>query len=295
MSAIRPSHPLAHDLVVLVLASAVPAAAVAAALAASAYDPACPNALMLVLSAVALAAGVYCSCLIARGLRLGLEDIAADARMLERGRPLARLEPRLRELAAIAEALAGAAPHLRPAAPPRLDFAEGAAGWSRTVASLYRGERASAGRLDAAPALAWCDPGAVLTRLRKTYAARAEAAGIALEVQVAPILPAVRGTAQDVQMALGGLIEAALEVTSRGGRVVLAARDATAGTLKLVMSVAGHLTSASGMIELSSGVVLAQSLARAQHLVGAAGGTIVPGAGMVTICLATALPGHKAA
>ena len=298
MSAMRPSRPLARELAVLVLASAMPAAAVAAALAASAYDPDWQNALMLVMSAVALAAGAYCSCLIARGLRLALEDIAADARMLGEGRPLAAAAPRLDELAAIAAALAAAAPRFRAPAPPppQFNFAEGAAGWSRTVASLYQaGARGSAVRAAAEPALAWCDPVAVLTRLAQTHAARAASAGIALDFEAAATLRAVRGTARDLEAALGELIDAALEVTSRGGRIVLAAREVAAGTLKLVLGVEGRAAGAGGMIELTSGANLARCLARARELVEAAGGTLVPGAGAVTIYLVSVLAGQKAA
>ncbi|HUK60817.1 MAG TPA: hypothetical protein VLV50_16415 [Stellaceae bacterium] len=294
------SRPLARELLLLVLASAVPAAAVAAAMAASLYEPAWQNGLMLVLGATALAAGIYVSCLIARGLANALADLAADARMLARGVPLARLELQVREFSAIADALAAAAARHRPQEPLRLDLGEGAQKWSHAVAARYRG-----GDMEtqaAAPAPELSTPAAVLTRLARGFAPGAAAAGVALDFDVAPGLPSVRGSEHDLEAALFGLVDAALAVTARGGRLALSARALADGAVKIALGMtsptsegAPSLADAGGMIELSCGVALAASLARARALLAAAGGELAPGRGTITLLLAPAASLARAA
>ncbi len=297
------SRPLARELSLMVLASAAPAAACAAALAASVYDPAWQNALLLVMSATALAAGVSIAWLIARGLANALEDIAADARMLARGAPLARLETKIGEFAAIADALEAAAARLRPAEPVRVDLAEGQESWSRAVAVRYL-KSAPAPMPSHAAAIAdeGCDPGELLKRLAHGFAPGAAAAGIALDFDVAPGLPTVRGAAQDLESALFGLLDAALTVTARGGRISLSARAAAEGAVRIVLAAAcpapadaRGIENAGGRVELSCGAALAASLARARALVAASGGELTPGAGMITILLAPAAQVRRAA
>jgi PAS domain-containing protein len=150
------ARPLSFHLWALVLASLVPAAAVAAALAASAYEPAWPNALALVMSVMALGAGIFVSVLIARSLRRGLADIAVEAGMLRNGLPLAQIHSAVRELDAIAQSLAAVGTRLanpparREAVAPapdraasasagewRWDLATGAMDWSDRASLLF--------------------------------------------------------------------------------------------------------------------------------------------------------------
>jgi signal transduction histidine kinase len=297
----RMSRPLVRELLLLLLASAAPAAACAAALAASLYDPDWPNGLLLVMSATALAAGIYVSCMIAQGFANALEDLAADARMLGRGVPLARLETKVRELADIADALAAASARLRPMAPPRLDLAQGAQSWSRAVEARYRTNASLAPRAPERPD-GWCDPGEVLTRLAQGFASGAAAAGVTLDFDVAPSLRDVRGSAQDLETALFGLLDATLAVTSRGGRIMLSAHEAAPGTVKITLRAARPATagargieSAGDMVELNCGVVLAASLARARARVEDVGGALVADAGTVTMLLVSSLAGKRAA
>ena len=292
----RTSRPLARELLFLVLASAVPSASVAAALAASAYDLGWRNALTLLMGGTALAVGIYVSCLIARDLRKALEDLAADARMLSRATPIARLEPAVRELADIAEALEAASARLRPAQPPRLDLAHGAQSWSRAVEELHRS--AAAEPREAADAAAWCEPTALVANLAAKFSERARAAGIALEVEAASALGAVRGSARDIEAALADLLDAALTVTSRDGRLSLLAKSTPVGGARIVLEASrepGGIAGAGLMVELSCGATLAASLARARQLVEASGGVLVPGAGTVTIMLAPAAAVRRAA
>jgi hypothetical protein len=301
------SRPLARELLLLVLATAAPAATLAAACAASVFDPSWSNALLLVLSATALAAGIYLSCLIARGLRKSLEDLAADARMLARGTPMARLEMKLGELVEIADALVAAQARMRAPAsasvsarlPAPGDLAQGAQSWSRAVAARYRGGDV---RPVAETVAAWCDLDGVMTRLARGFGTAAVAAGVALEFDVAPGLCAVRGATEDVERALSGLLDCALTVTSRGGAVSIAAREVAAGTVKIMLACrtptapgAQGISAAGNMIELTCGAALAASLARARVLIEAAGGSIDSGADTVTILLVSTLSGRKAA
>lgn len=108
-------RPIANDLSWIVLPSAVPAAWVAAALAASCYEPSETNALLLLTGVMALLAGVSISILMTRELRHALDDLAAEADMLSHERPLALLKPTVREFAAIADGLAAAATRMQQA------------------------------------------------------------------------------------------------------------------------------------------------------------------------------------
>jgi hypothetical protein len=288
----QPPRPLHRHLLWLVLASAVPAAWVAAALAASVAEPGATSAFMLLMGAIALVAGAYLSVALARDLRNSLDDLAADVRTLKSGVPLARLGTGVREVAAIAEALrAASAPAPAPLA-PRLDLASGAARWSRAVEDLYRG---AGGPVPAVPAaLAWCEPAAVLVRLAQEFAPRARAVGVALDIDAAPGVGAVRGNAHDLAAALAELLEAALLVTVRGAAVSLRANTTPMGGVTLVLG-NGAGTVVGGMVELRSGAQLAASLSRARVLIEAAGGTLAPGAGTVTIFLASAAAAPLAA
>ena len=141
----RPTtRPLARQLWWLVLASLVPAAWVAAAFAASVYEPTGANALVLVMGVMALIAGAAASILMARGLSRALDDLAAEAELLSRERPLSRLQPAVREFARIADGLAAAgvrlqqAPARRAAADALCDHAEAALAVAHAVA--LRGE-----------------------------------------------------------------------------------------------------------------------------------------------------------
>jgi hypothetical protein len=112
----RPTlRPLARHIAWIVLACAVPASGVAAALAASFSTPSGANALLLTVGMIALLAGVSASILMARALCCALDDLAADADIMSRERPLARHHPALREVAAIADGLAAAATRLQQA------------------------------------------------------------------------------------------------------------------------------------------------------------------------------------
>jgi hypothetical protein len=277
-------RPLRRHLLWLVLASAVPAAWAAAALAATVARPSAASALALLTGAVALAAGAYASLLLARGLRNSLDDLAADARMLNSGSPLARLGTNVRELAAIAEALAAASVPVEAPLAPRFDLASGAARWSRAVEDLYRGAGGSAPSVSAAAP--WCEPAAVLASLARDFAPRARVVGVVLDIDVASGLGAARGSARDLAAALAELLEAALLVTVRGAAVSLRASAAPMGGVKLVLGNGGG-TGIGGMVELRSGAQLAASLSRARVLIEAAGGTLVSGAGTVTILLAS--------
>jgi hypothetical protein len=141
------TRPLAYHLSWLVVASLLPTAWLAAALAASAFDPAWPSALALVTGVMALGAGGYVSLLIARALRRTLDDLAAEATMLSRGHAVVRIEPTVREFAAIADALMAAAARVRGARHDaaaadggRCDFhwdiSTGLMGWSQDVGAL---------------------------------------------------------------------------------------------------------------------------------------------------------------
>ncbi len=207
--------------------------------------------------------------------------------------------PKVRELADIADALAAASARLRPMAPPRLDLAQGAQSWSRAVEARYR-TRAPAPAPERRDG--WCDPGEVLTRLAQGFASGAAAAGVTLDFDVAPSLRDVRGSAQDLETALFGLLDATLAVTSRGGRIMLSAHEAAPGTVKITLRAAGPaaaaargMESAGGMVELNCGVVLAASLARARALVEVVGGALVADAGTVTMLLVSSLAGKRAA
>ncbi|HXQ52910.1 MAG TPA: hypothetical protein VN802_17600 [Stellaceae bacterium] len=169
------TRPLAYHLSWLVIASLVPAAWVAAALAASLFDPAWPSALALMTGVMALAVGAFVSVLIATSLRRTLVDLASEASMLRSGRALVRLEPAVREFAAIADALAAIAARARDSADGRAeaadrgtfhwDLATGAMAWTDDVGTLLElreGTSPSSARLlarahpaDRAPLATW--------------------------------------------------------------------------------------------------------------------------------------------
>jgi hypothetical protein len=139
-------RPLSNDLSWIVLASAGPAAWVAAAAAAYVNAPGETSALLLLTGLMALIAGSAVSILMARDLKRALEDLAAQSRLASREQPLNRLQPALRELAAISDGLAAtsarlAASRTRPyaaAADWRWDLATGAMDWSAAATLLFR-------------------------------------------------------------------------------------------------------------------------------------------------------------
>ena len=108
----RPLRPLANDLSWIVLASVLPASWVAAALATYLLAPSETSVLLLLCGVMALAAGAAASVLMALDLGRALRDIAADAALVSRELPLARIKPAVRELAAIADGFAATAARL---------------------------------------------------------------------------------------------------------------------------------------------------------------------------------------
>jgi PAS domain-containing protein len=123
--------PFAQHIAALVLASAVPSAAVAAALATYLYHPGWQSALALSMSVILLMFGAGVSFVLARDLDRMLDDLATDAQLMARDLPLTRLQPVVREAAAIADALADAASHRAEAAASwRWDLVTGTMRWN---------------------------------------------------------------------------------------------------------------------------------------------------------------------
>ena len=260
-------RPLANDLSWIVLASAVPAAWVAAALAASCYAPGEASALLLLTGGMALLAGVSVSILLARELRHALADLAAEAERAGRGQPLARLKPAVREFAAIADGLAAAAMRPQPA----------------------QTGRAPAG-----------DVNTLLQALAATMRERAREAGIDFGAAIMPDLGPPREPAQ-IASALAILGESVLTVIPRGGRVLLRANADANHRLTIAFGChrpAGSdgMATAGDRVELDGRTLAAKRMEETRALVASAGGTLAvertaQGGEAVTI----AFPGPSAA
>jgi signal transduction histidine kinase len=246
------SRPIATDLSWLVLASLVPAAWVAAALAAASYAPSSQHALMLVAGVIALMVGASISILIASDLRRALNDIAADTKLLSRSLPMARLTPAVREFAAIADGLAAIVQRV---AQTSADEDKAAAPAQRKIFNAT----------------------AILNAVATEAGLLAAAAGIAFAYHAPAGVRLACGDGAALEGALTRIVENALTVTPRGGRITLEAHpDASGGlSITLARTLANAPTGieiARPLVELNCGATGARRIEEARGLVVAAGG-----------------------
>ena len=107
---------------------------------------------------------------------------------------------------------------------------EEVAGLTRLVEDLRTLSLADADRLELQ--LQDTDVGELLSRVRDAHAPQAERQAIALQVEVAPELPAIRLDPARMRQVIGNLVSNALRHTAAGGAIVLeATRDGLSGIL----------------------------------------------------------------
>jgi hypothetical protein len=102
-------RPLGSDLLWIVLASLLPACWVVTSVTLSLYQQDWISATLLIVTCAALVGGILVSGALAREVRRGIGDLAAEARMLGGGSAAARLGAAVGELQAVADALHEAA------------------------------------------------------------------------------------------------------------------------------------------------------------------------------------------
>jgi len=281
-------RPLAFHLVCLVLATVVPAAWVAAALAMSLYVPDWRSATVLVVGIVALVAGAGVSMLLAKELRRAIADLAIEMSMLGRDRKPARLNLAVEELQALSDALVAAGARVRPPATPVEPPPERPA-WR--IAPATWGEA--------------IDVAALLTSVVTQTRGHARVAGLDLAADLAPGLSTVDAVAVELEEALLRLVINAITYTPRGRAITLAAAGVPGG-VRIAIGEAHAAADAMGMrlagayVELNLGAAAARNMRFVRQLVERSGGTLahahIPGGGEVaTITLPASSAARSAA